>query len=64
MSRPVLQQLVDYLTDVPELNSKGPGGIEPIPVDKKIMVTLWYLGSLETINKIADTDLALVKPPS
>ncbi|XP_071138421.1 uncharacterized protein [Mytilus edulis] len=54
MSRPVFQQLVDYLKDVPELNTDGPGGIEAIPVDTKIMITLWYLGSLETINKIAD----------
>ncbi|CAG2227928.1 unnamed protein product [Mytilus edulis] len=50
----LLLYLVDYLKDVPELNTEGPGGIEAIPVDKKIMITLWYLGSLETINKIAD----------
>lgn len=54
MSRSVFQQFVDYLTAVPKLYSKIPGDIEPITVERKIMVALWCLGSLETTNEIAD----------
>lgn len=53
MYRYVFELLIDYLREVPEMKTTT-GGLEPIPLEKQLMVTLWYLGSLETLNKFAD----------
>jgi len=39
MSRYVFELLVDYLREVPEMKTT-PGGLEPIPLEKQLMVTL------------------------
>lgn len=53
MSRSTFNILCDYLKDCPELQTQGKGK-EPVSVEKQLLLTLWYVGSLSTINKIAD----------
>lgn len=53
MSRSTFNILCDYLKDCPELQTQGKGK-EPVSVEKQLLFTLWYVGSLSTINKIAD----------
>ncbi|XP_033747150.1 putative nuclease HARBI1 [Pecten maximus] len=54
MSRDTFSVLVDFITECPDWQRHHTGGYDPIPVDKQLYVTLWYLGGTDTINKIAD----------
>lgn len=45
---------MNYLQDLPELQPAGPGRRDPIPINSQILLTLWYLGGVDTIAKIAD----------
>lgn len=54
MSRCNFDILFNHLKDFDELTSKGFGGKPPISPRKQLLVTLWYLGSLDTINRIGD----------
>lgn len=54
MSNNNFNTLYNYLKDLDELTNKGFGGKPPIPPKKLLLVTLWYLGSLDTINRIGD----------
>lgn len=54
MSNNNFNTLYNYLKDLDELTNKGFGGKPPIPPKKQLLVTLWYLGSLDTINRIGD----------
>lgn len=46
--------LLDYLKTCADVQPAGPGGREPIPLEKQLLLTLWYVGGQDTINKIAD----------
>jgi len=54
MSRQTLQALCGYLLYCKELTVKGTGGREPITIEKQLLITLWYIGSLDPIVRIAD----------
>jgi len=54
MSRQTLQTLCGYLVYCEELTVKGTGGREPITIEKQLLITLWYIGSLDPIVRIAD----------
>ncbi|XP_055959278.1 putative nuclease HARBI1 [Patella vulgata] len=46
--------LTNHLRDYPKFVIKGKGGREPISVEKQLLITLWYLGSKDTVHKISD----------
>lgn len=54
MSKDTFEILCNYIKNVPELAVEGSGGKEPISVEKQLLLTLWYLGSLDSIERIAD----------
>ncbi|XP_060064932.1 putative nuclease HARBI1 [Ylistrum balloti] len=54
MSTATLDTLCDSIADFPELKKDGSGGKESVPVRTQLLLTLWYLGGLDTVIKIAD----------
>ena len=54
MSGDTFENLLSYLKGCEELSTKGYGGRTPITVRKQLMITLWYLGGLCPIIRIAD----------
>ena len=54
MSGDTFENLLSYLKGCEELSTKGYGGRTPITVRKQLMITLWYLGGLDPIIRIAD----------
>ncbi|XP_056013266.1 uncharacterized protein LOC125672778 [Ostrea edulis] len=54
LSRPTFDTVKGFLQNCPELGVEGTGGREPISVEKQLYVTLWYLGGLDSIIRIAD----------
>lgn len=53
MSRDTFNISVDYLQNCPELHTHGRVK-EPVPLEKQVLMFLWYVGTLDTINMIAD----------
>ena len=54
MSRATFERICTYLRDCPELQPTQTGGSDVVPVEKQVLITLWYVGSLDTIRKIED----------
>ncbi|XP_061164362.1 uncharacterized protein LOC133173399 [Saccostrea echinata] len=54
LSRQTFQILSSYLEEVPEMKKDGNGGKERMSPQKDILTTLWYLGTLDSIDRIAD----------
>lgn len=54
MSQPSFNHLCAYLKDLPNFTYDHAGGKEHVTVEKQILMTLWYLGSLDTVDRIAD----------
>jgi hypothetical protein len=54
MSKGTFHILSQYLKDLPEFSYDHPGGKEHVSVEKQLLMTLWYLGSCDTIDKIGD----------
>jgi hypothetical protein len=54
MSRATFERICTYLRDCPELPQIQTGGSDVVPVEKQVLITLWYVGSLDTIRKIED----------
>ncbi|CAG2218803.1 putative nuclease HARBI1 [Mytilus edulis] len=54
MSRATFDRICTYLRDCPELQPTQTGGSDVVTVEKQVLITLWYVGSLDTIRKIAD----------
>lgn len=54
MSKRTFQIIRQYFKDLPEFNSDHPGGEEPLSINKQLNVTLWYLGSCDSVDKIED----------
>ncbi|XP_061166373.1 putative nuclease HARBI1 [Saccostrea echinata] len=54
LSRQTFQILSSYLEEVPEMKKDGNGGKERMFPQKDILTTLWYLGTLDSIDRIAD----------
>ncbi|KAH3699211.1 hypothetical protein DPMN_074166 [Dreissena polymorpha] len=54
MSKGTFHILSQYLKDLPEFSFDHPGGKEHVSVEKQLLMTLWYLGSCDTIDKMGD----------
>ncbi|XP_033725148.1 putative nuclease HARBI1 [Pecten maximus] len=54
MSPQTFDILSGYLENCPELQKEGTGGKVPVSVRTQLLLTLWYVGGLDTIIKIAD----------
>ena len=55
LSRDTFSTIHDHLKDCPEFTvTEGHGGRQAIPVQKQLEITLWYLGTLDTIHRISD----------
>lgn len=54
MTPDTFQTLLHHIENVPELQPAGPGRREPISIEKQLLLTLWYVGGVDTIRKIAD----------
>lgn len=54
MNQATYQALLQLVKNLPQIQPAGPGGREPVSVEKQILLTLWYLGGTDTITKIAD----------
>ncbi|XP_060069389.1 putative nuclease HARBI1 [Ylistrum balloti] len=54
MNLSTYKALINYLQDLPGLQPAGPGRRDAIPLNSQILLTLWYLGGVDTIAKIAD----------
>ncbi|KAL5013286.1 hypothetical protein ScPMuIL_007556 [Solemya velum] len=54
MSRNTFELICTYMKDLPEMTTDGAGGREPISIEKQLQVTMWYFGTLDTIDRIAD----------
>lgn len=53
MTRPTFMEVCSYLQRLPAFNPR-PGGKHAISVDKQLLMTLWYLGCQENVNRVAD----------
>ncbi|XP_055999081.1 uncharacterized protein LOC130047721 [Ostrea edulis] len=47
----ILNSVVDSITD----DNAWPGGSEPIPPNKKLLVFLWYMANQETLREVSNT---------
>ncbi|XP_056016608.1 uncharacterized protein LOC125677829 [Ostrea edulis] len=47
----ILNSVVDSITD----DNAWPGGSEPIPPNKKLLVFLWYIANQETLREVSNT---------
>ena len=54
MSRPTFDVLCTYLKDLPDFAYDHSGGKEHITVEKQTLMGLWYFGSSDTIERMAD----------
>lgn len=55
VSRDTIQHLCESLGNCPELAERNfPGGRTPIPVEKKVLMTVRYLVSQETVKELSD----------
>lgn len=46
--------LLGHLKTLPEIQPLGHGRRDPISIEKQLLITLWYLGGIDSIRKIAD----------
>lgn len=55
VSREIFGVILRYFEGMPNLQvDLHHGGREPLTVEKQLLMTLWYLGSQDTVHKIAD----------
>ena len=55
MTRDTFGVILRYFEDMPNLQvGFRHGGREPLTVEKQLQMTLWYLGSQDTIHRVAD----------
>ena len=55
MTRDTFGVILRYFEDMPNLQVDfHHGGREPLTVEKQLLMTLWYLGSQDTIHRVAD----------
>lgn len=55
MSRETFDVILRYFKDMPSLHvDLHHGGRKPLTVEKQLLITLWYLGSQDTVHRIAD----------
>lgn len=54
MSRDTFDVILRYFKDMPSLHvDLHYGGRKPLTVEKQLLMTLWYLGSQDTVHRIA-----------
>lgn len=54
MSKPTFTCLCSHLKDLPDISYDHPGGKEHVTVEIQMLMTLWYFGSSDTIERMAD----------
>ncbi|XP_021377926.1 uncharacterized protein LOC110466011 [Mizuhopecten yessoensis] len=54
VSRSTFEILYENISAYGDLAPGWTGGREPIPIDKQLLMMLWYVSSHETLNRIAD----------
>lgn len=55
VSRETFDVILRYFKDMPSLHvDLHHGGRKPLTVEKQLLMTLWYLGSHDTVHRIAD----------
>lgn len=54
LSRTTFETICEHISGYQELLPSWTGGREFIPVEKQLLIVLWYISSQETLNRIAD----------
>ena len=55
MTRGTFEGVLERISNDDQLHRRiATGGCEQVPLDKDLLMTLWYLGNLETVRSIAD----------
>ncbi|KAJ8320878.1 hypothetical protein KUTeg_002465 [Tegillarca granosa] len=56
LTRSTFEIIVTNISQYPDLRPSWTGGREAIPIEKQLLVVLWYISGQETLNRIGDRD--------
>ncbi|KAJ8316588.1 hypothetical protein KUTeg_005864 [Tegillarca granosa] len=54
LTRSTFEIIVTNISQYPDLRPSWTGGREAIPIEKQLLVVLWYISGQETLNRIGD----------